>query len=79
MVAVSDARGGADSLVFDNILHHTSPELMNAMRVKNDLTRVDYLRHTEKLAHFAQSIEIGSGKVDREVVAAHVETKRQDT
>ena len=25
MVAVSDARGGADSLVPDNIVHHASP------------------------------------------------------
>uniref|UniRef100_A0AAV1UMW7 Uncharacterized protein n=1 Tax=Peronospora matthiolae TaxID=2874970 RepID=A0AAV1UMW7_9STRA len=79
MVAVSDARGGADSLVLDNIVHHTSPDLMNVMRAKYDPTRSDYLRHAEELAHFAQSIELGSGAVGREVVAAHVETKRQDT
>uniref|UniRef100_A0AAV1V901 Uncharacterized protein n=1 Tax=Peronospora matthiolae TaxID=2874970 RepID=A0AAV1V901_9STRA len=79
MVAVSDARGGADSLVLDNIVHHASPDLMNVMRAKYDPTRSDYLRHAEELAHFAQSIELGSGAVGREVVAAHVETKRQDT
>lgn len=79
MVAVSDARGGADSLVIDNIVHHASPDLMNVMRAKYDTTRSDYLRHAEELAHFAQSIELGSGAVGREVVAAHVETKRQDT
>uniref|UniRef100_A0AAV1TQY3 CCHC-type domain-containing protein n=1 Tax=Peronospora matthiolae TaxID=2874970 RepID=A0AAV1TQY3_9STRA len=59
MVAVSEARGGADLLVIDNIY---------------DPTRVDYLRHAEELAHFAQSIEHGTGVVGREVVAAHVET-----
>ena len=73
MVAVSEARGGADSLVLDNIVHHVSPELMNVMRSKYEPTRVDYLRHAEELAHFAQSIEHGSSAVGREVVAAHVE------
>ena len=56
MVAVSDARGGLDSLVLDNIVHHASPELMNVMQAKYDPTRSDYLRHAEKLAHIAQSI-----------------------
>uniref|UniRef100_A0AAV1T508 Uncharacterized protein n=1 Tax=Peronospora matthiolae TaxID=2874970 RepID=A0AAV1T508_9STRA len=74
MVAVSETRGGADSLVLDNIVHHASPELMNVMRAKYDPTRVDYLRHAEELAHFAQSIEHGTGAVGRDVVAAHVET-----
>uniref|UniRef100_A0AAV1TKU7 CCHC-type domain-containing protein n=1 Tax=Peronospora matthiolae TaxID=2874970 RepID=A0AAV1TKU7_9STRA len=32
MVAVSDARDGADSLVIDNIVHHASPEMMNVVR-----------------------------------------------
>ena len=75
MVAVSEARGGADSLVLDNIVHHASPELMNVMRSKYESTRVDYLRHAEELAHFALSIEHGSSAVGREVVAAHVEGK----
>ena len=79
MVAVSDARGGADSLVLDNIVHHASPELMNVMRAKYKPTRVDVLRHAEELTHLAQAIELGSGTVGREVVAAHVEEKRQDT
>uniref|UniRef100_A0AAV1UNB1 CCHC-type domain-containing protein n=1 Tax=Peronospora matthiolae TaxID=2874970 RepID=A0AAV1UNB1_9STRA len=38
-------------------------------------TRLDYLRHAEELAHFAQSIEHGGSAVGREVVAAHVEGK----
>ena len=40
---------------------------------------VDYLRHAEELAHFAQSIKFGIDSIGCEVVAAHVETKRQDT
>ena len=63
MVVVSDARGGTDSFVLDNIVHHASPDLMNVMRAKNDPTRSGYLRHAEKLAHFAQPIELGSGSV----------------
>uniref|UniRef100_A0AAV1VI13 Integrase catalytic domain-containing protein n=1 Tax=Peronospora matthiolae TaxID=2874970 RepID=A0AAV1VI13_9STRA len=45
------------------------------MRSKYETTRLDYLRHAEELAHFAQSIEHGSSAVGREVVAAHVEGK----
>ena len=74
MIAVSEARGGADSLVLDNIVHHASTELINVMRAKYDPMRVDYLHHAEELAHFAQTIENGSGAVSLEVVAAHVET-----
>ncbi|CAI5733954.1 unnamed protein product [Hyaloperonospora brassicae] len=76
MVAVSDARGGADSLVLDKIVHHASPELMNVMRAKYDPCRVDYMRHAEELSHFAQSIELVSGAVGREVTAAHVDTTK---
>uniref|UniRef100_A0AAV1TI68 Uncharacterized protein n=1 Tax=Peronospora matthiolae TaxID=2874970 RepID=A0AAV1TI68_9STRA len=75
MVAVSEACGGADSLVLENIVHHASPELVNVMRSKYEPNRLDYLRHAEELAHFAQSIEHGSSAVGREVVAAHVEGK----
>ena len=39
MIAVSDARGGTDSLVLDNIVHHALPELMNVMQAKYNLTR----------------------------------------
>ena len=79
MVAVSDARGGADSLMLNKIVHDSSPELINVMRAKYDPTWSDYLHHAEELAHFAQSIDLGSGSIDREVVAAHVKTKCQDT
>ena len=52
MVAVSDVRGGADSLVLDNIVHHASPKLINVMRAKYYPTRNDDLRHAEELDHF---------------------------
>ena len=58
--------------MLDNIVHHASPELMNVMRARYDPTRSDYLSHADELAHFAQSIELGSGSIGREVVAAHV-------
>ena len=64
MVAVNDARGDADSLYLDNINHHASPELMNVIHAKYDPARIDYLRHAEELAHFLQSIELGSDYVD---------------
>ena len=75
MFAVSDARGGADSLVLDNIVHHASPDLMNVMRAKYDHIRSGYLRHVEELVRFAQFIEYGSGAVGRGIVAAHVTTR----
>uniref|UniRef100_M4BSZ7 CCHC-type domain-containing protein n=1 Tax=Hyaloperonospora arabidopsidis (strain Emoy2) TaxID=559515 RepID=M4BSZ7_HYAAE len=52
---------------------------MNFMRAKYEPMRFDCLHHAEELAHFVQSIELGSGEVSREVVAAHFETKPQDT
>ena len=54
MVAVSDARGGTDSIVLDKIVHHASPELMNVMRAKYDPTRSDYLSHADEMAHVVQ-------------------------
>ena len=47
MVAASDARCGADSLVLYNMVRHASPEPMNFMRAKFDTRSVDYLRHAE--------------------------------
>ena len=79
MVAVSEARGGADSLVLDNIVHYASPDLQNVMRANYDPNRQDYLSHAEELAHFAQTIELGSGSIGREVVAAGIEPKRKDS
>uniref|UniRef100_A0AAV1VB08 DDE-1 domain-containing protein n=1 Tax=Peronospora matthiolae TaxID=2874970 RepID=A0AAV1VB08_9STRA len=48
MLAVSDARGRANSLVLDNIVHHASPELMNVMRAKYGPTQSDFLHHARR-------------------------------
>ena len=66
-------------LVLDTILHHRSPELMKVMRAKYDPKRYDYVRDADELMHFAKLIELGSRLVGHEVVAAHVDTKRQYT
>uniref|UniRef100_M4BRN4 RxLR effector candidate protein n=1 Tax=Hyaloperonospora arabidopsidis (strain Emoy2) TaxID=559515 RepID=M4BRN4_HYAAE len=64
MVTVRDARGGADSLVLDNIVYHASPEFMNLMWTNYDPTRSDYLRHAEELVQLARSLEHGGGAWD---------------
>uniref|UniRef100_A0AAV1THN1 Transposase n=1 Tax=Peronospora matthiolae TaxID=2874970 RepID=A0AAV1THN1_9STRA len=79
MVTDIVAQSGPASLILDNIVHHASPE-MNVMRAMFDQTRVYFLRQAEDLAHFAQSIELKSGKFGRAVVAKHDkknERKRQ--
>uniref|UniRef100_A0AAV1VBX8 Integrase catalytic domain-containing protein n=1 Tax=Peronospora matthiolae TaxID=2874970 RepID=A0AAV1VBX8_9STRA len=58
LVAVSDACGGADSNVLDNIVRYASAELSTVLMAKYDTSRVDHLAHAEELAHFAQSIEL---------------------
>uniref|UniRef100_A0AAV1UUT4 Uncharacterized protein n=1 Tax=Peronospora matthiolae TaxID=2874970 RepID=A0AAV1UUT4_9STRA len=52
-VAVNDARGGADTLVLDNIVNHALSKLALVLKKKYDVNRVDCLRHAEGLAHFA--------------------------
>ena len=79
MVAVSKALGGADSLVLDNIVHYASPELQNVMRAKYYPNRMNYLPHAKELAHFAQTIKLGSRSIGREVVAAGIEPRRKDS
>ena len=83
MVAVSDACGGAESLVLDNVVQYASSELRTIMMAKYDHTRTDYLRQAEKLSHFAPSMEndMRSGKaVGRDVVASISDHKpRADT
>uniref|UniRef100_A0AAV1T532 Integrase catalytic domain-containing protein n=1 Tax=Peronospora matthiolae TaxID=2874970 RepID=A0AAV1T532_9STRA len=58
LVAVSEACGGADNLVQDNIVHYADPAMRVSMLARLNLTRFDYLRQAEELAHFAQSTEI---------------------
>uniref|UniRef100_A0AAV1UQE0 CCHC-type domain-containing protein n=1 Tax=Peronospora matthiolae TaxID=2874970 RepID=A0AAV1UQE0_9STRA len=72
LVAVSDACGGADSNVLDNIVRYASAELSTVLMVKYDTSRADHLAHAEELAHFAQSIELdarSSRSFGRDVVS----------
>ena len=57
-VAVSDACGGADAQVLDNIVHYASSELHTVLMAKYDGNRVDNLAQAEELTHFAQSVEL---------------------
>ena len=57
-MAVSKSCGGADNLVQDNIVHYADPSMRVSMLARLNLTRIDYLRQAEELAHFAQSTEI---------------------
>ena len=50
LVAVSDAAGGAEQQVLDNIVRST------ILMSKYQTHRIDYLVHAEELAHFAQAI-----------------------
>ncbi|CAI5727526.1 unnamed protein product [Hyaloperonospora brassicae] len=77
LVAVGDARGGADELVLDNIVNFASAKLALVLKEKYDPNRVEHNRPAEDLAHFAQSIEPTATSVCREVVAAHVDTPVQ--
>ena len=77
LVAVTDARGGEDTLVLDNIVNHASAELVLVLIAKYDQNRIDHLRHAEELAHFAQSIETTATSIGQEVVAAHIDAPMQ--
>ena len=57
-MAVSEACGGVDNLVQDNIVHYADPAIRVLMFASLNLMRTDYLRQAEELAHFAQSTEI---------------------
>ena len=50
LVAVSEACGGADNLVQDNIVHYADPAMRVSMLARLNLMRTDYLRQTEELA-----------------------------
>ena len=58
LVAVSDAAGGAEQQVLDNIVRYASSELSTILMAKYETHHVDYLVHAEELAHFAQAIEM---------------------
>ncbi|CAH0513265.1 unnamed protein product [Peronospora belbahrii] len=56
--AVSEAYGGADNVVQDNIVHYADPNVRVSILARFSRTRIDYLQQAEELAHFAQSTEV---------------------
>uniref|UniRef100_A0AAV1UK35 Uncharacterized protein n=1 Tax=Peronospora matthiolae TaxID=2874970 RepID=A0AAV1UK35_9STRA len=58
LTAVSDACGGADSLMLDNVVQYADPHMRTTMSSRLDIHRTDYLRQAEELAQFAQSTEV---------------------
>uniref|UniRef100_A0AAV1U9I7 Uncharacterized protein n=1 Tax=Peronospora matthiolae TaxID=2874970 RepID=A0AAV1U9I7_9STRA len=58
LTAVSDACGGADSLVLDNVVHYADPHMRTTMLSRLDIHRTDYLRQAEELAQFARLTEV---------------------
>ncbi|CAI5703654.1 unnamed protein product [Peronospora effusa] len=53
LTAVSDACGGADTLVLNNIVHYADPHMRMTMMSRLDIHRTDCLRQAEELAQFA--------------------------
>ena len=53
-MTVSEARGGADTLVLYNIVNHASSELSLVLKAKFYPNSLAYLRYAEELSHFAQ-------------------------
>lgn len=70
LVAVSEACGGADNLLLENIVRYAEPAMRISMLLRLSLTPTEKLRQDEELAHFAQSTEVGTqGKqLGRELV-----------
>ena len=82
-LAASNAAGGAELHVLDNVVRYASPELSTILMEKYETHRVDYLVHAEELAHFAQAIEMEArpGHFFGKEVVAHVDesTPRKET
>ena len=80
MVAVSEACGGADNLVLDNIVYYAEPAMRITMLSRLNLARTDYLRQAEELAHFAQSteIELKGKQVGKDLISI-VQHEKKDT
>ena len=55
---MSDACGGADSLVLYNIVHYVYPAMRTTIMSRLSLNRINHLRQAKELAQFAQSTEI---------------------
>ena len=82
-MAVSDACGGADVQVLDNIVHYASSELHTVLMADYDGCRVGYLAQAEELTHFAKSVELdtrSTASFEKDVVTHVTESKpRSDT
>lgn len=64
LTAVSDACGGTDSLVLDNIVHYADPHIRMTMLSRLDMHQIDHIRQAEELAQLVQSTlmqKIGAG------------------
>lgn len=75
LFAVSDATGGAEALVLDNVVQYAGTDLRQVlMCTEYANNRTDYLRHAQELAHFAQAIEIdlGGARVTGKKVVLHI-------
>ena len=83
LIAVSDAAGGTEQQVLNNIVRFASPHLSTILMAKYETQRVDYQVHAEYLAHFAQAIEMTArpGRFFEKEVVAYVDesTPRKET
>ena len=81
LVAVSDATGGAEEMVLENIVQYASTDLRHVLMAKHDNNRMDYLRHAKELEHFVQAIktDVRGTKTTGKDVVLHVEGSRQRT
>ena len=75
MVAVSDAKGGAEQKEMDFIVRYASSVLDTILMARYQTHRVDYLVYTEELAHFALATEMETrwGRSFGKEVVAHVD------
>ncbi|KAE9319699.1 hypothetical protein PF008_g18211 [Phytophthora fragariae] len=64
-MSVSDAVGGANDLVLENIAKYASPkeDLQAVLLARYNTHRTDHLRQAEELVHFKQLADNGSTKV----------------
>ena len=58
LTAVSYACGGAEVLVWENIVHYADPSSRMMMLSRLDIHRMDHLQQAEGFGMFAQSTEI---------------------
>ncbi|CAH0522556.1 unnamed protein product [Peronospora belbahrii] len=77
LVAVGNARCGADTLAIDNIVNHAPAELANVLKAKYDLNRIDHLRHAEELENFARPSNTTATSNGQEVLVVQIDAPVQ--